>query len=77
MLCELLGACRNEAWWSPLGTVEKPGYRSPSLGLGLGLIWGQGSSYTRAPSPYCAHTLPGELVEMQLLIERFAVGPEI
>lgn len=33
MLWKLLGACKNEACGSSLGTVEKPGHGSPSLGL--------------------------------------------
>lgn len=56
-----------------MGIVEKPGHRESLPGTtGLWPIWGRG-----APSSYCAHELPGGLVEMQLLTERSAVGPEI
>lgn len=56
--------------------MKPAGTGSPSLGLGLGPTWGRGSCCTRAPCPSRAHEPPGDLVEMQLLVEKSRVGPE-
>lgn len=53
-----------------LGIVEKPGHRESLPGtMGLWPVWGRG-----ALSPYCAHELPGGLVEMQLLTKKVCSG---